>query len=91
MGNRVKALGQAVYNLEGLTFQGELDVFWGSRDGVDARFCDDFVKALSATTQIRGVYFGKEGLRHAINEAAMRLHLECVNKLMPASQSESVL
>lgn len=86
----VKALGQAVYNLEGLTFQGELDVFWRSREGVDARFCDDFVKALSATTQIRGVYFGKKGLRHAINEAARRLHLGCVNKLMPASQSKSV-
>ncbi len=86
----VKALGQAIYNLKGLTFQGELDDFWESRDGVDARFCDDFVKALSATTQIRGVYFGKEGLRHAINEAAMRLHLGCVNKLMPTSQPKSM-
>lgn len=89
-GKPVKALGQAIYNLPGLTFQGELDAFWGSREGVDARFCNDFVKALSATTQIRGGYFGKAGLRNAVNEAAMRLHLGCVNKLMPASQSKSV-
>jgi len=83
-GKPVKALGQAVYNLAGLTFQGELDDFWESRDVVDVRFCDDFVKVLSATTQIRGVYFGKEGLSHAVNEASIRLHLGCVNGLMPA-------
>jgi len=90
-GKKLKIMGQAVYDVPGLVFPKNLDEFWISDFVPDASLFTDFIQVLASMFQIRGVYFGKEGLRHAINEAAMRLHLECVNKLMPASQSESVL
>ena len=73
LGAPVVALGQAVYDVPGLTHQGGLDRFWGEAQAPDAQLVQDFLLALASTAQIRGVFFHPEGMRPAIEEAARRL------------------
>lgn len=72
-GSPVKLLGQAVYDVPGLTFQGGLDEFWGTAAPPDAGLVDDFIRALAGTIQIRGVFFSEPGLTAAVATAVERL------------------
>jgi capsular polysaccharide export protein len=72
-GKPLKVLGDAVYDMPGLTFQGNLDAFWKSLHAPDAGVRDDFLKVLARTIQIRGVYFCKDGRKNAVDEAVARL------------------
>lgn len=69
----VMTLGAAVYDIEGLTFPGELDRFWTDATPPDPALWHAFVKAMVAHIQIRGVYYEWDGLRSAVNETARRL------------------
>jgi capsular polysaccharide export protein len=71
----VITLGTAIFDMAGLTFQGELDAFWSEAVPPDPALFDDFATALSETIQIRGVYYEEEGLAAAVEAAAERL--EC--------------
>jgi capsular polysaccharide export protein len=73
LGSPVKILGQAVYDVPGLTFQGSLDAFWGSASPPDADLVDAFIGALAGTIQIRGVFFSEPGLTAAVDAAVERL------------------
>jgi len=73
LGRPLKALGQAIYDVPGLTFQDSLDQFWTSATPPDATLVADFLKALAGSVLIRGVFFEKSGRRHAVAEAAQRL------------------
>ncbi len=68
-------LGTAVYDIEGLTFQGSLDRFWTKGQPSRPELWHAFVKAIVAHIQIRGVYYGKEGLDAAVEATAARLDL----------------
>ena len=78
-GKPLKVLGDAVYDIEGLTFQGELDSFWKAKLQPDIRLRDDFLKVLGRSIQLRGVYFRKDGRRNAVKEAVARLHKGTLN------------
>ncbi len=69
----VKALGEAVYDVPGLTHQGPLDTFWTSPEPVDRDLEAHFVRALAREIQIRGSFFHPEGQKRAIAEAVDRL------------------
>lgn len=69
----VIALGNAVYNLPGLTFQGELDQFWQAAAPPDAQLFDAFRRALVARCLIPGGFFSDAGLRLAVDAAVQRL------------------
>lgn len=71
----IMTLGQAVYDIEGLTFQGSLDRFWTEGAPPQAELWDAFVKAIVGNIQIRGVYYKREGLDHAVQAAAAKLDL----------------
>jgi capsular polysaccharide export protein len=73
-GKPTKALGQAVWDVPGLTHQGTLDGFWSEGEPPDPILRDDFLAALQATTQIRGVFYAPEGRRLAVENAVRRLH-----------------
>ncbi len=51
----VIALGTAVYNLEELTYQGELDSFWTQAKAPSKRRVKQFIELLLQTNQSRGV------------------------------------
>lgn len=66
-------LGAAVYDIEGLTFQGHLDRFWAEGTAPRPDLLAAFLRGLIAETQIRGVYYRREGLDAAVRAAADRL------------------
>ncbi len=78
LGRPLMVLGQAVFDVSGLTHQGELDSFWSSPVQPDAALVRDFLKALAGTIQIRGVFFEEGGLSLAAQEAANRIATGCV-------------
>lgn len=73
LGTPLVVLGQAVFDVPGLTHQGGLDSFWSQAIPPDADLVRAFLKALAGALQIRGVFFEKEGISLAAKEAAERL------------------
>lgn len=76
----VLTLGQAMFHIPGLTFQGKLDAFWSSAEPPDEELCDAFLKCIASTIQIKGGFFSRDGLYAIVSEAALRLDRELVNK-----------
>jgi capsular polysaccharide export protein len=69
----VIALGKAVYDIPGLTFQGELDEFWQMASPPDAELFDAFRRVLAARCLLPGSFFNEAGLRLAVDAAVERL------------------
>ena len=69
----VITLGKAVYDIPGLTFQGELDDFWRGATPPDAELFDAFRRVLIDRCLIPGSFFNKTGLRLAVEAAVERL------------------
>jgi len=60
------ALGTAIYDLPGLTFQGRLDQFWDKGADPDRRLFRAFRDIVIHTTQINGDFYTGRGIRLAI-------------------------
>ena len=69
----VIALGKAVYDMPGLTFQGDLDHFWNEATPPDAELFDAFRRVLAARCLIPGSFFNEAGLTVAVEAAIDRL------------------
>ncbi len=74
LGCPVVTLGQAVYNIGGLTFIGELDNFWTNTIPPQAELVNAFLNVMAATIQVRGVFFQEPGMTAAVNEVVQRLY-----------------
>jgi capsular polysaccharide export protein len=83
------ALGQAVYVVPGLTFQGPLDAFWTGAAPPDPVLRDAFMAAVAATIQVRGVYYRQPGLGVAVEETVHRLHHGLINAVATHAPSGS--
>jgi capsular polysaccharide export protein len=82
-----KALGRAVWDVPGLTHQGPLDAFWTEAKPADPALRADFLAALQATTQVRGLFYAPEGRAMAVAETVRRLHEGRVGvPALPAAQ-----
>ena len=57
LGVPVKVLGNAVFDVSGLTCQSPLDLFWSAPSAPDRRLMQDFLRALIGTTQVKGGYY----------------------------------
>jgi capsular polysaccharide export protein len=79
----VITLGQAVYDVPGLTFQDGLDAFWQHCAVPDSQLRDAFINLMAASIQIRGVYYSRPGLDAAVAEAVERLQENRVNAPLP--------
>ncbi|HEX5455252.1 MAG TPA: capsular biosynthesis protein, partial [Stellaceae bacterium] len=62
----VKALGNAIYDVDGLTCQAPLDMFWQDPPAPDPALLRDFVRALVGTTQVKGGYYERSSLACAV-------------------------
>jgi capsular polysaccharide export protein len=69
----VIALGNAVYDIAGLTHQGELDEFWRAPKPPDGDLFDAFRRVLAARCLIPGSFFSEAGLKLAVEAALDRL------------------
>lgn len=74
LGRPVKALGRAVWDVPGLAHQGPLDAFWTEAVPPDPALREDFLAALQATTQLRGVFYADAGRALAVAGTIERLH-----------------
>ena len=66
-------MGQAIYDIAGLTHRGELDLFWRAPQAPDAALFEGFRRLVIARTQINGAYATRRGVELAAPEAARRL------------------
>jgi capsular polysaccharide export protein len=62
----VKALGNAVFDVPGLTCQSPLDRFWASPPRPDPELMAAFLRALAGTTQVKGGYYERASQECAI-------------------------
>ncbi|AYG65834.1 MULTISPECIES: capsular biosynthesis protein [unclassified Rhizobium] len=78
-GKPVKALGAAVYDIEGLSDRGTLDRFWHEPRPPSPELRDAFFRLLAAAIQVRGNFCSGEGAHAAAAEIAGRLLSRTVN------------
>ena len=60
------ALGTAIYDLPGLTFQGTLDAFWRESQPPDAELFRSFRNVVIHATQVNGGYYTRQALALAV-------------------------
>lgn len=77
----VKTLGEAIYDLPELSFQGELDDFWKNPTPADPVTFDAFRRVVAAQTQINGGFYSLEGVQLAVEGALRRLLTEVKNSV----------
>lgn len=73
IGVPTKVLGAALYDMPGLTFQGSLDAFWTTAGPPDAALYADLVTVMTATIQVQGDFFTREGRAAAVPAFVRRL------------------
>ena len=71
----VKVLGQAVYDVKGLTYQEGLDTFWACKQPPDESLLSAFVNLMAATIQVQGVFFSEPGCTAAVKATVQRLEV----------------
>nr|WP_253913225.1 capsular biosynthesis protein [Pseudoruegeria sp. HB172150] len=67
--------GAAVFDVAGLTHQGDLNTFWIHPDAVDTKCFDAFQRAITRI-QIKGSFYNPEGREVAIKEIRKRLSVD---------------
>jgi capsular polysaccharide export protein len=67
------ALGTAIYNMDGLTWQGGIDDFWTQAPAPDMALYQTFLDYVVHTTQINGDFYTRTGIAMASVCAADRL------------------
>lgn len=72
-GKRVIALGTAVYDLPGLTWQHGLDRFWVEATAPDMALVDAIRRVLAAHCLIRGGFFDEDQISTAVEAAIERM------------------
>jgi len=75
----VKTLGESLYDIPGLTFQGALDHFWSKAEPPKTPLRQQYISAIAACIQIKGGFFSAEGLKALVEDAAIRLDKGMVN------------
>ncbi len=73
LGIPVIALGQAVYDMDGITYQGELDDFWRNPGRPDMATFDAFRRVLIDRCLIAGGFFSEEALAKVTEGVVARL------------------
>jgi capsular polysaccharide export protein len=66
-------LGNAIYDMPGLTHQGGLHTFWTEPQAPEPALCDAFRRVVIRRTQISGAYAIKQGIDRAVPEVTRRL------------------
>jgi len=69
----VIALGSAIYNIDGLTFQGSLDNFWLNASPPDKAIFAAFRQCYIKHTQINGSFYNRRGIEMAVANSVKKL------------------
>ena len=79
MGAPTIALGQAVYDVPGMTARHGLDAFWRAPPRPDMGLVGDFLKAMAGAFMVRGTFYSEPGLTSGVEAATARLLERSVN------------
>ncbi|PZQ13004.1 MAG: capsular biosynthesis protein [Ancylobacter novellus] len=79
------AIGQAIYDVEGLTHQGTLESFWTAPVAPKPDRVEAFRKVVAARTQLNGGFYSREAIQIAVENSVARLI-----ELAPAGQQRAV-
>ena len=80
LGRPVLALGQAIYRIPGLAFEGPAETFWSEAPAPDPALAEAFLRLLAACLHVRGTYYARPGLDAAVAATVHRLHHGLVNQ-----------
>lgn len=69
------ALGTAIYDIAGLTWQGSIDDFWRLAEAPDVNLYEAFLDYVIHHTQINGDFYTRTGIEMAVQGAVRRLEL----------------
>jgi hypothetical protein len=72
-------MGRALYDLPGLTFQGELPQFWSTQSRVNQALWRRFRAFLITQTQLNGAFYGRDF--HALTKQAEQRVADCLHAL----------
>lgn len=72
-GRPLKTLGTAIYDMEGMTWQGSLDTFWREADCPNTNLYQAFLDYVLHHTQINGDFYTRTGIAMAVAGAVKRL------------------
>jgi capsular polysaccharide export protein len=75
-GKPVAVLGEAVYDVPGVTHQSGLDTFWSLPEMPDMGLYDAFKRMLHAQCLVRGGLASKSGVETLVDNSAKRLLTE---------------
>jgi capsular polysaccharide export protein len=78
LGSPLIALGTAIYDMPGLTFQGSLDAFWTEAAKPDPELFEAFRRLLIHWSQVNGSYFTPHGIKLGIAGALERLQADAL-------------
>ncbi|NYT37014.1 capsular biosynthesis protein [Allopusillimonas soli] len=67
------ALGQPIYGIPGLTFQGTLDAFWHDHEPPDMGLFHNFRNVVIHTTQVNGGFYTEKGIDMGVEQSVGRL------------------
>ncbi len=70
------ALGVAIYDMRGLTWQGELDDFWQGGEPPNAILYQAFLDYVVNQTQINGDFYTDTGIAMAVEGVVRRLEAD---------------
>lgn len=80
------ALGQAIYDVPGMTAATDLDGFWQAPPKPDAGLVNDFIQAITGAIMVRGTFYSEPGLTAAAKGAATRLLERSINQPRMAAE-----
>ncbi len=87
----VIALGSAVYDIPGLTYQGDLDRFWTDATPPDAELFDAFRRVVAARCMIPGSFFNETGLQVAVEAAVQRLEAAYARPVRNVAEDQEII
>lgn len=67
------ALGDAIYDIPGLTFQGGLDDFWVNYEPPDQQLFASFRNTVIHTAQVNGGFYSRAGIEMGVENCCQRL------------------
>lgn len=73
LGKPLIALGEAIYNIDRLTFQHGLDRFWTEGAPPDAAVFDAFRRVVAFRTQVNGSFYSRAGVRLGVERSVQRI------------------
>lgn len=87
MGRPTHAVGTAIYNMAGLTHQGDLDGFWTDPTPPEMDLVADFRRVVLHRTQVNGGFFSKDAIGRAVAGAVPRLEAALPDATVAAARS----